>query len=745
MFRKSAISPISLILIFLISTDLSILLDIPVFRQIMGFIFLSIIPGTLFLCILKPDKLCLTEMSVLSVGLSISFIMFIGILINTLYPLVGYRTPLSVISLVISLTVVLLILTVIAHLRGGYPFLAQKIDLRLDIHCKALYIIPILFLPMSVLGMHLMNTKDNNALLMALLFIIPAYVILISIWKNQIPEKAYPLIIFMISISLILLSGMRSNHIIGADAHMEYYIFQQTFSNEKWQILLLSTLDSCLSISILPAIYQSFLDIDSEHLFKILYPLLFSLSPLVVYIIAKEYLVDIYALFATLFFMSQNVFLGATASARTTIAILFVALSIMVLLKNGISIFEKRLLLIIFIFSCVVSHYSTTYIFFLSLLFVFIGMQIIYGIFANKKRSIPKMIGLDDKQNVMDSISIGDAPDPSGIYITKRMLVIFFVAIFIWYSQVISTTFDSGVGFILYSMRSLQDFFIIESRDEGLVSALGVGIEDLGVPSKITFVFNWLTILFIAIGVMITLFRYYQRVALPSRNVDDNFSLLRKRIDILFFSLALIFFAILATSVALPFVSKGYGIDRTYLLTTIILSSFFVLGGITVAESFRFRWKYLVVLMVLIPFFMCATGTMHQIFGSPRSINLNSEGVAFEMFYIYDQESIAIKWLNRSIDNSKLYSDNFDARMLLSQGFKKNALIHVNSIVDLIKTNGSIRDGYVYLRYCGVVNGKLYGKDGNWHNISEYRGQFFAKNLVYDNGGAQFFAPSIIG
>ena len=97
-----------------------------------------------------------------------------------------------------------------------------------------------------------------------------------------------------------------------------------------------------------------------------------------IYVITKKYLDAIYAFLASVFFMSQNVFLSTAANSRTTIAILFFALSIMVLLNERLSVFEKRLLLIIFIFSCIVSHYSTAYIFFVVFLFVFIIIKIIY-------------------------------------------------------------------------------------------------------------------------------------------------------------------------------------------------------------------------------------------------------------------------------------------------------------------------------------------------------------------------------
>ena len=719
MLRTITARPISLI--FLISTELSILLDIPVFRQILGFIFLAFVPGALFLCILKPDKLGLTEKFVLSVGLSISFIMFISVLINTLYPLFGYETPLSLKSLVISLTFALLILAVIAHLRGGFAFFVKRTDPRLDTRDKALVLIPILFIPLSVLGMHLMNTTDKNAMLMALLFLIPVYVILISVLHNHIPENAYPLIIFMTSISLVLLMGMRSSHIIGADAHTEYYIFQQTFSNEKWQILVKGTLDSCLSISILPMVYQSFLNTNPEYLFKILYPLLFSISPLVVYIITKEYLDDIYAFLASVFFMSHTTFLGTTANPRTTIAILFVALSIMVLIDGRLSVFEKRLLLIIFIFSCIVSHYSTTYIFFGLLLFAFISVKIIYKL---------------DEQNIMDSTLQTAVPGPSKSYLTPGVLTIFFVVIFVWYSQVTGAAFDSGVGFLVNSMRSLQDFFILESRQEGVTMAFGSGFGGLEVPRKISFVFNWLTIFFIAIGVLTTLFRYQQRVALSSRNVDDSSGLLTKKIDIVFFALAIICSAIMVASVALPFVSKGYGIDRAYLLTTVVLSSFFVLGGMTVAELIRARWKYLVVLVVLVPFFMCATGTMYQVFGYPGSITLNSEGQQYDVMYIHDQESISAKWLkDYAQEYIRIYADWYGTDRLISQGIRTQ-IYYAQS---LIEDKKAIKEGYIFIRYTGVVDGKLMDRYYKLHNITDYEGKFGENNIIYDNGGSEIY------
>lgn len=98
------------ILVFLIATDLAILLNIPFIRQILGLLFLTILPGLLILQILKLNKQSTIETILYSVGLSIAFLMFIGLFINTLYPLLGISKPISISPLMITINIAILIL-----------------------------------------------------------------------------------------------------------------------------------------------------------------------------------------------------------------------------------------------------------------------------------------------------------------------------------------------------------------------------------------------------------------------------------------------------------------------------------------------------------------------------------------------------------------------------------------------------------------------------------------------------------
>ena len=709
------------IISILLLLDLTILLDTPFLRQILGFLFLTILPGLLILQILKLDKLGFTEKFVLSVGLSISFLMFFGLLLNNLSLGLGYETPLATIPLFILFNLAFIVLAIVGYKINKDPLFSLP-NLNLTAPEKAFLIVPVFFPALSIFGMHVMNTTDNNIILMLMLFLIPIYVVFVCFFTHKFPKRMYPVVIFLISISLLLLISLRSNHIIGADAHTEYYFFQTTLDNLHWSVFGHSVLDACLSISLLPAIYQSILNVNSEYLFKILYSLLFSISPLVIYVLSEKYVGAGYAFLASCFFMFQSRFLITSFGPRTSVAILFFALAMMMLFSDRIAPLKKRFLFIVFMASCIVSHYSTAYIFFFIILGVFVGMVIL-----SRKYTIKKVVSL-------------------------TIVVLFFAMIFFWYSQVTETAFDAGVGYIENTLTNLNKFFIEESRRENVQMLFGKGLEEKGIPYRIEFVFTWLTFGFIGIGIL-TLIRRYKEMSFPELNFKKP-DFLKNKFEVTYFLIALACAALLAAFVALPWISKGYGIDRLYAVAITILSVFFVIGGITLSKHFFFFTKrkpvlkekqksstkntpqvraYLVILLVLIPYFFCVTGVTSQMFGVRNAIILNSEGKQYDRMYIHDQESYGAKWLgDYAAERQRIYADFFGGRRLVSQGkITPSRIDHY-----WLPKHGKI-DGYIYLRYQNVVNGELMDLHGEVYNMTDY--QFDEKNEIYDSGCSKIY------
>ncbi len=740
----SPIKWLGLVITIIAVTNITIILDIPVLRQISGFIFLTFIPGFLLLFILKLNKLGLVEKIVLSVGLSVAFSMLFGLLVNSLLLALGYTKPLSTIPLLISFSIATIILAAIAYIRNkGITFSFS--NFKLTTREKAFLIVPALFLLLSIVGTRLMNLTDNNVLLMLLLFLISAYVIFISFSNRRVSERVYPAVIFLISISLLLMYSLRSNHLIGADTHLEYFMFLTTLDNFHWGELGFFNLDSLLSISMLPAIYQIFLNIDPEYLFKLLYSVIVSILPLVVYILSKKYIGSFYAFLASVFFMSQIIFLWTPSAARVNIAILFFGLAIMVIFHNGISGFSKRALFIVFAASIIMSHYGTTYVSFLVLLFTWIGMQILARIVSRRKevatlsagsytpkKNPPVLPPQGESPPGYDALAYRAAALESSQTQRKRGITIAFLALFLamlffWYSQMTGPTFTYGVQFIYETFTSWSEFFGIEFREYTVQSALGRTLPYAEIPQTIEFVFSWLTIIFIAIGVLATISRFKGMVSITdSGHRKSNFLL--KKFDAEYLVLAIICCALLVMAAVLPHISRDYGMSRTYLQMMIPLSIFFVIGGIVASKYLKSR-PYWVILVVLIPYFLCTTGAMSQLFSFPRNITLNSEGTLYEDMYVSDEESYAAKWIKEYGGGTRIYTGAWPGpRVLLSQG----KIPRWRTLLSFISQyqEGKKIDGYLYLRHTDITVGRV---------VTEYPDLFARKSKLYTTGGSAVY------
>ena len=92
-----------------IIVNVFILLDVPIVRQFIGFIYLTLVPGYIIIKMLKLNVFDKLETVLFSIGLSIAFLMFIGLLVNEFGLLLTIPQPLSLISLMISLKYSLLI------------------------------------------------------------------------------------------------------------------------------------------------------------------------------------------------------------------------------------------------------------------------------------------------------------------------------------------------------------------------------------------------------------------------------------------------------------------------------------------------------------------------------------------------------------------------------------------------------------------------------------------------------------
>ncbi|MBC7119849.1 MAG: DUF1616 domain-containing protein, partial [Methanobacteriaceae archaeon] len=124
-------------LILLLLIDIAIMADIPGLRQSLPFLFFTFIPGYL---LVRSFDIGFIEKFVLSAALSVALLMFVGLFVNSLYPLVP--EPLSLAPLLISLNILTIVLCVFSFWKEK----EVKFEFKGKLSVRPLMIYP-LFLP----------------------------------------------------------------------------------------------------------------------------------------------------------------------------------------------------------------------------------------------------------------------------------------------------------------------------------------------------------------------------------------------------------------------------------------------------------------------------------------------------------------------------------------------------------------------------------------------------------------------
>ena len=696
--RLSPQRSMALVITTILVTSLAILLDIPILRQVLGFFYCVILPGATILIALKLDKLGLAEKIVLTIGISIAFLMFVGVGINFAYFSLGYKTPLSVISLVLSFSAILAGLCILAYKRNKAAFSPPVPALNLDGLASKLFIMPIIFPFLSIIGARIMDSNDNNFMLLALLTLIPIYVILMMVAAPRIPKGAYPFALFMIGISLLFMYTFRSNHIMGNDIHAEYWKFQQIFS-ESHYIVSKSFLGSVLSITILPVIFQSLLGIDGEQIFRIVYPLLLSLTPLCIYIAAKKYITEPYAFLAAFFFIAQTKFYHIT-DLRSPLSIFFLALAVMVLLNDKISQVTRSGLFLVMLFAMILSHYASAFIFAILLPISWLISELL------TKRLMARR------------------------YISGYAAMTGLVVTFIWYSQIFGAPFDTAVLYLNDTALGLKDMFISEVRSE--MSQAILTLASPSITARVHTYIGYLTIAFMAVG-LLAVARKYAGLKRHSTSHRPNMDLWKTGLDLDYVVLAALCFFVLSAAVLIPQLSNVYDTARFYALVLVFLSILFVIGGITISEYLKFRWTYVVILLVLIPYFMFTTGVAYRVAGIHHYVHLSSEGGDYNRLYIHEQEVYAIEWFEQHrAEGNTLYADWVGSEERLVGRIPGMRVL-------LLELESNIGDNYIYLRYYNIANEEVLGQGAILHKLAEYSDMLSRKGRIYANSGSEIY------
>ena len=340
-------------------------LDIPVLRQIVVFIFISFVPGILLLRILKIHNVHIIESLLYSVGLSLAFIMAVGVIANFGLPPIGISRPIALLPLLLIITLAFLLLCLLAYMRDkDFRPTNRRDNQALESIWRNLranpapYLLAFLLPLLAILGANLVNTYYNNTLIFALIFVI-VIIIGLAVFNKFIHPRVYPFMIFMMALALLYQTTFISGYLVGSDVHVEYYLGNLVVENGYWDASIGGGVNSCLSIVILAPVYSLLLDMNVVWLFKIVNPILFCLVPLALFRVFSLQIKSQYAFLAVVFFISMPMFfMDMTQLVRQQVSELFFVLVVLLMVDRKLTLIQRTILVLVFGFGVIVSYYG---------------------------------------------------------------------------------------------------------------------------------------------------------------------------------------------------------------------------------------------------------------------------------------------------------------------------------------------------------------------------------------------------
>jgi len=745
--------------------------DIPGLRQIVGFIFLAFIPGILILRILKIHNIGAVESLLYSVGLSIAFIYFTGLFANFVLPFVGIAKPISIFPIIGTLAIFTLILGAVAYKRDKdfsalardcfveFPRFAQdkpRNDRRESKFLLLPYLLLLLLPLLAIFGTYLVNAYHNNSVLLFLLAVIACVVALVAF--DRLPQNAYPLIIVMIVISLLFHQSLISPTLYGSDIQLEYYFQHIVLENGFWDATIPYNYNTCLSIIFLSPIYSLMLNMEAIWVFKIIYPLVFSLVPLALFYIFREQIRAKKAFLAVFFFMVMPFLIPAMIThARQEIAEIFFALLILLLIERKLALNQRAALAIIFAISLIMSHYALGYI---CLFFLLAGWAIVafirshagkraWGWLTRKFGGLPQSL-----------ISQGAFPHK----IMAVIIGIYLVFALGWYGGIAQGTALNtirGIGQQQYSLLTVEPteptelspvtkFFESPERETIVKAGLGYGFSQATNVSKVFRIFQYIIELFIVVGFLAMLLRPKRFKFRPE-----------------FVGLIVGAALILLACIVIPRFSAYLAFERFYQISLFLLAPFCILGGEAIWQGASRLFKFVsrvklkkelvlstsgsnsnyclvfLALAILIPYFLFTSGFIYAFSSQPASTALGPYKMDWYAL-LNQQEADAAAWLSQNLpDDAIVYADATGSLLLCQRLYGR---------VGRIPPSGEIpKNAYVFLRAWNIEHREVLvpafqGVDHVYvpvylMNRLALAGRLEHSKVIYDNGGARVLEP----
>lgn len=718
---------------------LVVMLDIPVVREVVAFVALFLLPGALLLYLLRLRDIDAWEFLAYACGLSLAVLMALGLTLNGLHGL-GLTRPISSVPLAIAVSVVNAPLATVALWRRE----PVTIGLPVGELLKPYILLPLLPLALVILGAQMVNTRQDNTVLLVAIGVV-AILPVVAFVPRLLPERAYPLAVMAMGLTLLLHRSLISPRLTGYDVHAEYFFGNLVLEQGFWDQSIPNVYNSMLSLVLVPPIFSAVADVDLLWVLKVVYPVLFSLMPLALFLLYRGPLGPRGSLLAVSFLMfTQPFYQLMPHMARMELALLYFGLLLLTTrLAKGVQATALRL---IFVTALVVSHYSVAY--FMMPVFI-IALAIMHA-----EQVLAPRLAMASAGNAGP---IGRAGRLLNAALTPNFVSLFVVFAFFWYVYVSaeSATFKDAVASLSLLTDNLKGDFLSPTSSQGI----DLATQSLTPLREATRYLHFAFQFFMVVGVVMALVRW-RRGPLPSELV------------------ALALPALLANGAAIfvPYFASGtVGLDRIYVGTLLFLAPFAVTGGLTVFQGLTsalglclralsghpLTLKDLPIASGALPllaaglslYLLLNTGFVYELAQErPNAIPLSrqwmlangdvSEKLGFLAAYPADEDFAGGDWLaSHRARGVPIYADVDGWAYVLREWIPQDEMfsLYPDSALD--------KRAYVFLRYLNTRDGVMappyggwVGPEGqSWWSLAQLGSRLWQANIVYTNGSSDIY------
>jgi len=584
---------------------------------------------------------------------------------------------------------------------------------------SVLLLIAFIFLPWISVGASYYAAR--GVLLTAFLLLGLAIFVVALRFETALVDRFFMVVIGSLTLSLLLSATLASENLSGWDIHQEFYIFQQVLGSGAWHPEIgqgeLLRYNSVLSIGILPAILSIISSVDGVRIFEIIYPVIFSIVPIVLYKIYRKFLDPQAAFLSVFLFMSYPGFYEEiTSIGKQEVAELLLVLLLLAMLSMKITNSRSgSVLTILLTVGLVTAHYSLAYIYLLVLI-----CSIVVSRFSRRAEALGN----------------------------TGTVLLSFVMVLCWYGFVAGGEALADLAqFVSFTANGLiNDFFNPASRPPLVLQALGLSASTPGLLHSIYRLSNYLVIFCIVLGFFVFAFRK------------------RTRVEKMMLTPIAVALGLLIAAALLPYFGGGLNLSRFYHIALIFAAPCFIYGvqrldsGIQRLLSLlrprairfppRHSTRWLLAVIVLSSYFLFNSGWVWAVTADrptsgvldwQRMLNSPDPGVKLGYFdrYTVSQDIAAARWLRFYIqDDAPVCAD------LMAREHVLDSYGEFPRLGPLLPLYCDLPHPYVYLSVVNTLYGIGTTRDpyGRQWPIQDISAALTIKNRICSNGGDVIYA-----